>query len=249
MKKLFLLCFTALAAVILLLALSSGCKNSPSGPAMTPGTATTTPTITPTATESEVVSPTVSATTTATSQAYVVDDFESGTDNWTVFKDAGSLSNVHTGIVGSSNPALFGAYALGVTGEAWAETGSAPYAGFSGIEKTFGPVDVSSYAALNFAVGEKITFIPYYGGPVTYTIQLKSGPNIIESSTSSLPSVMTNQASPLSGFTLPAGATGYTAASVLASVDAVVFMVSISSSVLNDWIGYEIYFDNIEFSK
>jgi hypothetical protein len=175
-----------------------------------------------------------------------VDDFESGVNTWTSAKDAGSLSHANAGIVGSANPS-YGAYALGVTGEAWAETGSSPYTGFSSFAKTFASADLSAYTSFDFSIAENITFVPYYGGPVTYKVRIQSGSNSIEAVTTAATGVMTNRSIMLSSFALPSGATGYTVASVLANADTVAFEVSIQSSYYNDWIGYEIYLDNIEF--
>jgi hypothetical protein len=178
---------------------------------------------------------------------YIVDDFEPGTDNWTTAKDGGSLSNIRTGIVGSPNAGLYGSYALGVTGEAWAETGS--YFGFSAAQKTFGPADFSSYATLDLAASEKITFTPLYGGSVVYKVKIKSGANLIETTIPAPTASMANISLPLTGFALPSGAVGYTAASVLANADGIIIEVDMVSGVLNDWVGYEIYLDNIEFKK
>lgn len=260
MKRTLVLLFVVSALAASLMAVLQGCsKKGAAEPEMPTATTGNTATITPTWTQSEVVSATptatitetltVSPTFTETQPPYVVDNFESGTDTWTTSKDAGTLSFVNTGITGSTNSILYGSYALGVTGEAWAETGSAPYAGFTMIQKSFGPADLSAYVTMDFAVSEIVTFTPVYGGPVTYKAMIKSGANVIEYVMTAPGPVMAQRSLPLSGFVLPSGASGYTAASVIANADAVAFEVSITSSTLNDWIGYSIFIDNVEFRK
>ena len=219
-------------------------------------TYTVTPTVTETATvtdtgtklpsATETVTHTVTPSSTETPVIFSVDNFETGIDSWTTAKDGGSLSTVRTGIVRSANPS-YGSYALGVTGEAWAEIGSNPYTGFTSMQKTFTTKDLSSYISFDFAAAEKITFSPI--GPVSYTAGIMSGANIIVAAMTVPTTTMTNYTIPLSSFSLPSGATGYTVASVLANADGVIFEVAMQPSALDAWVGYELYFDNVEFKQ